>query len=74
MNHYILIFESIHKVLKSEKILTEKGIKHDIIPTPKEFSSDCGMSIRLNFETTDIEHIKILLSENNINFKLHLKN
>jgi len=71
--HYILLFESVHKVMKAEKILRSEGIKHDIIPTPKEFSSDCGMSVRLSIEKTDIEGIKELFSAQNILITIHEK-
>ncbi|HNW97482.1 MAG TPA: DUF3343 domain-containing protein [Bacteroidales bacterium] len=72
MKNFILIFESIHHVLKAEKILATNKISFDIIPTPKEFSSDCGMSVRVSF-SEDMEMIKSLLKKNNLNFKIHEK-
>ena len=54
MNYIILIFESTHKVLKTEQILLENKINFDIIPTPKEISSDCGMSIKINPSFTNV--------------------
>lgn len=63
----ILVFESIHKVLKAEQILLNHKIKHEIIPTPKEISSDCGMSIRLEFNADTKEKIISLFQENQIN-------
>jgi len=73
MKYIILIFESTHKVLKSEKLLLAGGIKFDIIPTPKEFSSDCGMSIRINPEVTDISKVKLILEAQGIKFAMHEK-
>jgi hypothetical protein len=73
MNYYILIFESIHQVMKAEQLLLADHINCDIIPTPKEFSSDCGMSIRIN-DSGDMEKIRSLLLTNNLNFQLHEKN
>jgi len=70
---YILIFESIHKVLKAEQILAKNNIKFDIIPTPKDFSSDCGMSVRIDTLITDIELVKTLLLKNELNFQIHKK-
>ena len=43
----ILLFNSIHHLLKEEKRLKEAGIAYEIIPTPRELSSDCGSAIRL---------------------------
>ena len=70
---FVLIFESVHKVFKTEKVLTAHHIKFDIIPTPKEYSSDCGMSIRLKQESTDLDKIKLILQDNSINFIIHEK-
>jgi len=33
--------------MKAEKLLKGKGIKIDIIPVPREISSDCGVAIEL---------------------------
>jgi hypothetical protein len=48
-------------------------IKYDIIPTPKEFSSDCGMSIRIDPMVTDVALVKTLLQKNNLVFQVHEK-
>ncbi|MGV1100590.1 DUF3343 domain-containing protein [Thiovibrio sp. JS02] len=42
---YVLILFSIHYVLKAEKLLKNSGISHDVVPVPREISSDCGMAI-----------------------------
>lgn len=71
--YYYLIFESIHKVMKAEQLLKSAGIKHEIIPTPKEYSSDCGMSIRLSKENADLEKMRDTLASHNISFKIFEK-
>jgi hypothetical protein len=73
MNYLILIFQSTHHVLKAEKILLGKGLKFDIIPTPKEISSDCGMSIRIKPAVSDTSTIKSLLKKSRIEFKIYEK-
>ena len=55
-----LIFHSIHNVMLAEELLLKAEIPVDMIPVPREISSDCGMSlacylsdldkIRANFE------------------------
>ncbi len=42
----VAIFNSIHRVMKAEKLL--KGLKLPIllIPAPRTLSSDCGLAIR----------------------------
>ncbi len=74
MNYTVFIFESTHQVLKVEKILKENNIKYDIIPTPKEFSSDCGMSIRIADSSEDKNKIRLLLLNNQIAFQEYKKN
>ncbi|MFC1770322.1 DUF3343 domain-containing protein [Candidatus Margulisiibacteriota bacterium] len=43
----ILLFESLNHLLKAEKILKNNEIQYEIIPTPREYSSDCGSAIRV---------------------------
>lgn len=58
----VLLFPSIHYVLKAEKKLKEAGLKPDMIPVPKELSSDCGMALALGEE--EWERARGLLSGN----------
>jgi hypothetical protein len=55
----ILILESIHQVLRAEKILKAAGIGTDLIPVPRQISSDCGMAVELPGET-ESEAIRLL--------------
>jgi len=68
---FILIFESVHKVFKAEKLLTENHISFDIIPTPKQFSSDCGISIRLTHGVNDVNSAENIFKKNDIIFKTY---
>ena len=43
----LFVFESVHQVMKAEKLLKGQGIKIDLIPMPREISSDCGVAIEL---------------------------
>lgn len=47
---YYLIFATIHDVLKAEKRLKEKGLAIELMPIPRNLSSDCGSCIRLDDE------------------------
>lgn len=73
MNYLILVFESTHRVLKAEKILLDKKVKFEIITTPKDISSDCGMAIRINPLVTNQNAIEVILNENGIIFKFYKK-
>ncbi len=41
----VLIFHSIHKVMRAEKILRAAGLDVRLMPVPRQLSSDCGLSI-----------------------------
>jgi len=60
----VFIFESIHRVMKAEKYLKEKKIKTDLIPVPREISSDCGVAIELS-EDSEAEAL-LILRENRV--------
>jgi hypothetical protein len=55
----VFVFESIHRVMKAEKLLKGKGIKIDLIPVPREISSDCGVAIELSGDS-EAEALQIL--------------
>ena len=46
----VIILSSIHRVMKAEKLLKGKGLQVDLIPVPREISSDCGVAIELRME------------------------
>jgi len=71
MQDKVITFQSTHHVLKAEKILITAGFKFDIIPTPKNISSDCGMSIRFDSQAASISMLYELLNANNISFNLY---
>ena len=51
-----LIFHSIHNVMLAEELLLKAEITVDMIPVPREISSDCGMSLACCL--TDLDKIK----------------
>jgi hypothetical protein len=44
---YYLMFHTIHDVLKAEKVLKEHGFRFELVPVPRNLSSDCGSCIKL---------------------------
>jgi len=69
MKYIIFVFDSTHRALKADKLLTINGLKFDVIPTPKEITSDCGISIRINPDLTDPENARQLLTTHEIIFR-----
>lgn len=43
----VIVFQSTHDVIKAKNELEKACIAHELIPTPKEISSECGMSLRV---------------------------
>ena len=46
-NHYVILFYTIHDVLRAEKILKQNKIPLELVPVPRNLSSDCGMCVKL---------------------------
>ena len=44
----VITFNSIHRVMKAEKILKREGVSITLVPTPRRISSDCGMVVRVD--------------------------
>jgi hypothetical protein len=59
------VLEAIHYVIKGEKILKRAGLRIDVIPVPREISSDCGMA--LEFSCRDRECVEHLLADEDVN-------
>ena len=64
---YIVSFNSPHHAIRLDKTLQEAGIRSTTLPTPREITASCGISIRFLYE--DIEKVKNILTENNIEYK-----
>lgn len=47
-------------MLKAEKILKQHTISHELVPVPRNLSSDCGMCVKLE---DDVEKALPLLSK-----------
>lgn len=65
-NKCLLLFQSIHKVMQAERVINTLGVSYQIVPVPKEISSECGMCIEIECLNNDILFIE--LQRNNIVF------
>ncbi len=64
---YIVSFNSTHHAIRTEKILNENNIRCTTLPTPREITASCGISIRFLFE--DIEVVKNLVGTSEVDYK-----
>ncbi|MBF0498035.1 MAG: DUF3343 domain-containing protein [Deltaproteobacteria bacterium] len=63
----VAILDSIHYILKAEKILKAREMPHEIVPVPREISSDCGMAIL--FDCALLMELRRVLSEMGIRIR-----
>ncbi|HHT50703.1 MAG TPA: DUF3343 domain-containing protein [Eubacteriaceae bacterium] len=63
-NYYLIAFKSTHHGIALEKILQEAGKSSRMIPTPREISNSCGLSLRFNRE--DLAFVLEKIHTNNI--------
>jgi len=57
---YVAIFNSVHKVMKAEKLLKAEKVAMLLIPAPRSLSSDCGLAIR--YAPAEQEQLESLLA------------
>jgi hypothetical protein len=55
----VVLFHTSAAALRAEKVLGQAGLGVKLILTPRELSSDCGISLR--FASHDIETVRSLL-------------
>jgi hypothetical protein len=68
MEEFIVItFESTNFAMQTESYLKNNNIKQQIIPTPREITLSCGLSIRTPIENKDA--ILELVGQNKIRIK-----
>jgi hypothetical protein len=60
----VVLFHTSSAALRAEKILLKGGRTVRLIPPPREFSSDCGVS--LQFDCGDERSIRTLLDSANV--------
>jgi hypothetical protein len=61
----VAIFNSIHRVMKAEKVLKERRLNILLIPAPRSLQSDCGLAIR--YTEADRETVDNALTEAQLN-------
>jgi hypothetical protein len=57
---YVAIFNSVHRVMKAEKLLKGEKLPILLIPAPRALSSDCGLALR--YAAVDRGRIEALLA------------
>jgi hypothetical protein len=54
MNEYgVVLFHTTSSAMRAEKTLLRRGLTIKMIPTPRQFSSDCGIALRFTWSQRD---------------------
>ena len=54
MNDYgVVLFHTTSSAMRAEKTLLRQGLAIKMIPTPRQFSSDCGIALRFDWTQRD---------------------
>ena len=62
----VILFHTTSAVMRAEKLLIKGGYPIKLIPTPRQFSSDCGIALR--FDWNHCEQVKSALDEARVEF------
>lgn len=49
----LVLFPSVHGLMRAEGLLRRAGIPFEVLPTPKEISRECGMCLGIEDERRD---------------------
>lgn len=61
---FVAIFNSIHRVMKAERLLKDRRLPILVIPAPRSVNTDCGLAIRYGTDARD--EVERVLSENGL--------
>ncbi len=56
----VVLFHTTSSAMRAEKLLLKADYPLRLIPTPREFSSDCGIALRFNW--AQYEQVKAVLN------------
>ena len=54
----VTLLPSIHDVMALERALKDSGVECDLIPVPRQLSSECGMAVEIR--TSSVERVAVL--------------
>ena len=60
------LFYTTSAAFRAEKVLKDAGLAVKLVPTPRQFSSDCGVALRLDWR--EAERAQALLAETGVEY------
>lgn len=67
MKEKLILFESTRYAIRAERLLKSEKVKFKVIPTPRKFSSNCGVAI--SFQPDEEEKVIETLVKNNLPYE-----
>ena len=64
---FVISFNSTHHAIKGEKLFKEHNLNIKMMPTPREITASCGLSIR--FEEEDLEEVQSTIDSSDLSIK-----
>jgi len=59
---YVITFDSTHAAMEAEKRFLKTGAKIHVIPTPRQITANCGLSIKITgMSLEDLENLLVEL-------------
>ncbi len=49
----VFLFHTTSAAFRAEKLLKDAGLAVKLVPTPRQFSSDCGIALQLDWSETE---------------------
>lgn len=62
--HVVFTFPSTYHAIRAHRLLTQKGLEHQMLPVPRILSSSCGSALRLEPELG--KTATLMLAENGV--------
>ena len=50
----VVLFHGIQSALRAEKVLKRASLSVRLVPTPRQFSTDCGVALRFGWPDLDV--------------------
>jgi hypothetical protein len=57
----VVVFHNSTAAMKAEAVMGRARLANKLVPTPREFSSDCGIALRFAWE--QVEQVQVLLTQ-----------
>ncbi len=66
LTYGVVLLPSTSQALRGEKVLLQAGVPVKLIPTPRQFSSECGLALR--FDWSKREQVEAILAASQVVF------